>query len=533
MEGAALPQIGKSNAEVAKETDELETAAPANCMSTIPNDVWQPLLGFVVSCAQSVVQSLNGESAVAMRTFEERVQRLSGAFMSPPTTALSESSQAGDPKLNVTTNKGFHIGDHILLGSGPLLETGLQVKAFGSLVLGNKKTGKNHAKGTLVVYDYSTQLENLICEGLLVGMRLRNEQKPDEAGKMDEMVTKLEAVLVAHLKAEAVKKEAEMAGMIAELAESVQTLAPPPLGTFDKVYPTPVPTFEWRAVLVKNEYTGADLQDAAHVAHQDATGFENASDGLNQLALQVDAAAQKKLTMDWTCKEQEAKSVLKEAGEDTRALVGRLPALYTKLLELVSQIEHSRVGRISKAKIREAAADAKTAAVELRADESITDRQGEADNIEKIEGKLALALTKQLEAKELRKEALVIHAALEVAAEAAALADAAGALADKLEAAGLTEEAAKLHEFQAVLENSESTGKDLQDAAHGAHELAEKLRADGHLELADEMDTAVSGVLDSIAWFQVCIACSSPLDMLHTQAVGTLALTFTSLCTVE
>ena len=39
-----------------------------------------------------------------------------------------------------------------------------------------------------------------------------------------------------------------------------------------------------------------------------------------------------------------------------------------------------------------------------------------------------------------------------------------------------------------MLENPESTGKDLQDAAHDAHELAAKLRADGHLAEADEVE---------------------------------------------
>ena len=50
-----------------------------------------------------------------------------------------------------------------------------------------------------------------------------------------------------------------------------------------------------------------------------------------------------------------------------------------------------------------------------------------------------------------------------------------------------------------------------------------------------ERDPAVSGVLDPFAVLQVCmcIAHSSPLDMLHRQAVGTLPLTFISLCTVE
>ena len=47
----------------------------------------------------------------------------------------------------------------------------------------------------------------------------------------------------------------------------------------------------------------------------------------------------------------------------------------------------------------------------------------------------------------------------------------AGASADKLEPAGLKGEAAQIHELEAALGNSELTGKDLQDAAHSAHEL--------------------------------------------------------------
>merc|ERR1711865_501820 len=128
--------------------------------------------------------------------------------------------------------------------------------------------------------------------------------------------------------------------------------------------------------------------------------------------------------------------------------------------------------------------DAKAAADKLRA-AGLTE---EAAAMDEMVAKLEEALHAHHEAEDKKKEAELAHASGEAAAEAAALADAAGALADKLEAAGLKEEAVKLHEFQAVLEKSESTGKDLQDAAHGAHELAEKLRADGHLVLADEME---------------------------------------------
>merc|ERR1711865_190694 len=84
------------------------------------------------------------------------------------------------------------------------------------------------------------------------------------------------------------------------------------------------------------------------------------------------------------------------------------------------------------------------------------------------------------------------------AAEAAKLAEAAGALADMLEAAGLKEEAAKVHEWQAALENSETSGEGLQQAAHEAHELAAQLRADGKEAEADEVEK-LAKLLDGAA----------------------------------
>ena len=47
---------------------------------------------------------------------------------------------------------------------------------------------------------------------------------------------------------------------------------------------------------------------------------------------------------------------------------------------------------------------------------------------------------------------------------------------------------AEVQEIKRVLENSESTGSDLDDAAHVARDLADKLRADGNLEAAAEME---------------------------------------------
>ena len=48
--------------------------------------------------------------------------------------------------------------------------------------------------------------------------------------------------------------------------------------------------------------------------------------------------------------------------------------------------------------------------------------------------------------------------------------------------------AAEMQEFQRVLENSDSTGSDLNDAAQAAHDLAYTLRADGDLEEAAEVE---------------------------------------------
>ena len=44
-----------------------------------------------------------------------------------------------------------------------------------------------------------------------------------------------------------------------------------------------------------------------------------------------------------------------------------------------------------------------------------------------------------------------------------------------------------VQEFQQVLENSDSSGSDLDNAAHAAHDLSDKLRADGDLEAAAQM----------------------------------------------
>ena len=84
------------------------------------------------------------------------------------------------------------------------------------------------------------------------------------------------------------------------------------------------------------------------------------------------------------------------------------------------------------------------------------------------------------------------------AAEQQALAHEAYKLAVQLEAARLAEAAAKLHEFKEELTNSASTGKDLQEAAHGADELMASVfgnidadfvyRRRQHLEMANDME---------------------------------------------
>merc|ERR1711865_985779 len=192
-----------------------------------------------------------------------------------------------------------------------------------------------------------------------------------------------------------------------------------------------------------------------------ADGHLELADEMEKLALQLDGAAGAHALAD----------KLREDGH------GELADMVEKIAK---EVDHALEGELDVEEVEGVIGDAKAAADKLRA-AGLTE---EAAAMDAMVVKLEEALHAHHEAEDKKKEAELAHAS----GEAAALADAAGALADKLEAAGLREEAVKLHEFQAVLEKSESTGKDLQDAAHGAHELAEKLRADGHVELADEME---------------------------------------------
>ena len=251
---------------------------------------------------------------------------------------------------------------------------------------------------------------------------------------------------------------------------------------------------EFQAVVENSESTGKDLQDAAHGAHElaeqlRADGHLELADEMEKLALQLDGAAEKKLSVEALEAEKAAKDGLKDVAAGAHALADKLREdghgeLADMVEKIAKEVDHALEGELDVEEVERVIGDAKAAADKLRA-AGLTE---EAALMDEMVATLEEALHAHHEAEDKKKEAELAAAAGEAAGEAAALAAAAGALADKLEAAGLTEEAAKLHEFQAVLESSESTGKDLQDAAHGAHELAEKLRADGHLELADEME---------------------------------------------
>ena len=72
----------------------------------------------------------------------------------------------------------------------------------------------------------------------------------------------------------------------------------------------------------------------------------------------------------------------------------------------------------------------------------------------------------------------------------------------KLEVAGLKVEAAKADELQTALKDSQSTCdccEDLENIAGSANELAEKLQADGHFEVADNMQKLADAIARSAA----------------------------------
>jgi hypothetical protein len=83
--------------------------------------------------------------------------------------------------------------------------------------------------------------------------------------------------------------------------------------------------------------------------------------------------------------------------------------------------------------------------------------------------------------------------------DAAELTAAAGSVVTKLEAAGLKVEAAKADELQTALKNSQSACEDSENIAGRANELAEELQADGHLEVADDMQKLADAIARSAA----------------------------------
>jgi len=68
----------------------------------------------------------------------------------------------------------------------------------------------------------------------------------------------------------------------------------------------------------------------------------------------------------------------------------------------------------------------------------------------------------------------------------------------KLEKAGLVEEAAQVKEWQTMLEGHHESGADIEHAAHEAHELAAKLRAEGKEKEAEEVEK-LAVLLDAAA----------------------------------
>ena len=97
----------------------------------------------------------------------------------------------------------------------------------------------------------------------------------------------------------------------------------------------------------------------------------------------------------------------------------------------------------------------------------------------------------------------------------------------KLEGAGLKVEAAKAHQLQTALQNSQSAScDDLENTAGSANELAEKLQADGHLEVADDVQKLADAIARSEA--DGCSTGELALGMI----IGVTAGAFVCLCLV-
>jgi len=80
----------------------------------------------VLSSSRHLCKSLHsdGDDDIAqfVDVFKFGVERLSSAYTSSPECRLVEESRPGDAKLDVSSMKGFKIGDNITVGSGAFLE---------------------------------------------------------------------------------------------------------------------------------------------------------------------------------------------------------------------------------------------------------------------------------------------------------------------------------------------------------------------------------------------------------------------------
>merc|ERR1719398_428980 len=241
-------------------------------------------------------------------------------------------------------------------------------------------------------------------------------------------------------------------------------------------------------MLEGGEESGADLEKAAHSAHElavklRAEGKDAEADEVEKLAQLLDVAVESKLEVEAGQKEKESKEGMKEAAAEGHAVADQLREegngeLADMVDNVVEEVEHALSGELDAEELEHAVSDAKAAAEKLRAE----GKEEEAAKMEAMVVKLEGAQQAHEEAAELMK------AEGEAAEQAAEAAKAAGECAEALEKAGLGEEAKSVKDWQGMLEGGEESGADLEKAAHSAHELAAKLRAEGKDAEADEVE---------------------------------------------
>ena len=188
---------------------------------------------------------------------------------------------------------------------------------------------------------------------------------------------------------------------------------------------------DWQGMLEGGEESGADLEKAAHSAHElavklRAEGKDAEADEVEKLAQLLDVAAESKLEVEAGQKEKASKEGMKEAAAEGHAVADKLREegngeLADMVDNVVEEVEHALSGELDAEELEHAISDAKAAAEKLRAE----GKEEEAAKMEAMVVKLEVSLEAHVEAGELKKDAELKKAEGEAAEQAAEAAKAA------------------------------------------------------------------------------------------------------------